>query len=63
MSAKPVYMRLMPNERRMLEELSETLNSSTSSVARSIYLEGIDFYIAKVSGSTTHKHAKIIAGG
>ncbi|WP_459906947.1 hypothetical protein [Caballeronia sp. HLA56] len=62
LSTKPVYMRLMPNERRMLEDLSATLNSSASSVARLIYLEGIDRYRAKVSRSMAQAHANTIAG-
>ncbi|QBP56622.1 hypothetical protein E2R23_16755 [Burkholderia pseudomallei] len=42
LSDKPVYMRLMPDERRTLEELSVSQNRSTSSVARLIYLIVID---------------------
>ncbi|KVD05139.1 hypothetical protein [Burkholderia ubonensis] len=62
LSSKPVYMRLMPDERRALEELSAFLNRSTSSVARLIYLEGIERYRAKVSCSVTQPHSSSIAG-
>ncbi|WP_081072506.1 hypothetical protein [Burkholderia cepacia] len=62
LSSKPVYMRLMPDERRELEELSAFLNRSTSSVARLIYLEGIQRYRAKVTGSVTQAHSSSFAG-
>ncbi|KUZ46103.1 MULTISPECIES: hypothetical protein [Burkholderia cepacia complex] len=61
LSSKPVYMRLMPNERRTLEELSAAQNRSTSSIARLIYLEGVERYQAKVIGTATQSHAKPIA--
>ncbi|WP_081060638.1 hypothetical protein [Burkholderia territorii] len=57
LSSKPVYMRLMPNERRTLEELSAAQNRSTSSVARLIYLEGVERYQAKVIDTATQSHA------
>ncbi|MBY8610594.1 hypothetical protein K7N18_37905 [Burkholderia arboris] len=62
LSSKPVYMRLMPDERRALEELSAFLNRSTSSVARLIYLEGVERYRAKVTGSTAQPHSTSFAG-
>ncbi|MEM5451876.1 hypothetical protein [Paraburkholderia guartelaensis] len=62
LSSKPVYMRLMPDERRTLEELSASLNRSTSSVARLIYLEGVERYQAKVTGSDAQAHSNTIAG-
>jgi hypothetical protein len=62
LSSKPVYMRLMPTERRALEELSAFLNRSTSSVARLIYLEGVERYRAKVTGSATQPHSSSFAG-
>ena len=62
LSSKPVYMRLMPDERRTLEELSAAQNRSTSSVARLIYLEGLERYQAKVIGSSPHAHANPVAG-
>jgi hypothetical protein len=61
LSSKPVYMRLMPDERRTLEALSTSQNRSTSSVARLIYLEGVTRYQNKVSGSATQEHANSIA--
>ncbi|WP_240465932.1 hypothetical protein [Burkholderia cenocepacia] len=61
LSSKPVYMRLMPDERRALEELSALLNRSTSSVARLIYLEGVERYRAKVTGSATQPHSTSFA--
>ncbi|CAB5285389.1 hypothetical protein IST455A_04798 [Burkholderia multivorans] len=62
LSSKPVYMRLMPDERRALEELSTFLNRSTSSVARLIYLEGVERYRAKVTGPAAQLHASSFAG-
>lgn len=62
LSSKPVYMRLMPDERRVLEELSAYLNRSTSSVARLIYLEGVERYRAKVTGTDLQAHANPVAG-
>jgi hypothetical protein len=50
LSSKPVYMRLMPEERDQLEKLSALQNRSTSSVARLIYLEGIAGYAAEIVG-------------
>lgn len=50
LSSKPVYMRLMPEERDQLEKLSALQNRSTSSVARLIYLEGVAGYAAKFVG-------------
>ncbi|AKA61161.1 MULTISPECIES: hypothetical protein [Burkholderia] len=61
LSSKPVYMRLMPDERRVLEELSAFLNRSTSSVARLIYLEGVERYRAKVTDSTAQPHSTSFA--
>ncbi|RQQ73326.1 hypothetical protein DF139_04905 [Burkholderia stagnalis] len=61
LSSKPVYMRLMPDERRALEELSAFLNRSTSSVARLIYLEGVERYRAKVTGATAQPHSTSFA--
>jgi hypothetical protein len=55
-------MRLMPDERRVLEELSAYLNRSTSSVARLIYLEGVEQYRAKVTGTGLQAHANPVAG-
>ena len=57
LSSKPVYMRLMPDERRTLEELSASQNRSTSSVARLVYLQGIDRYKDKVSDSEPQPHS------
>ncbi|WP_174960168.1 hypothetical protein [Burkholderia aenigmatica] len=62
LSNKPVYMRLMPDERRALEEMSAFLNRSTSSIARLIYLEGVERYRAKVIGSATQPHSSSFAG-
>ncbi|MFL9993066.1 hypothetical protein PQR34_19590 [Paraburkholderia sediminicola] len=62
LSSKPVYMRLMPDERYMLEQLAGIQNRSTSSVARLIYLEGVEQYRAKVIGSTAQLHANTVAG-
>ncbi|MDN7492507.1 hypothetical protein QZM35_32780 [Burkholderia sp. AU45274] len=62
LSSKPVYMRLMPDERRALEELSAFLNRSTSSVARLIYLEGVEGYRAKVTDSATQPQSSSFAG-
>ncbi|WP_269503756.1 hypothetical protein [Burkholderia sp. IMCC1007] len=61
LSSKPVYMRLMPDERRTLEELSAFLNRSTSSVARLIYLEGVERYRTKVIGSAAQSHSSSFA--
>ncbi|PQP19992.1 hypothetical protein C5615_08790 [Burkholderia cepacia] len=61
LSSKPVYMRLMPDERHALEELSAFLNRSTSSVARLIYLEGVERYRAQVTGSATQPHSSSFA--
>jgi hypothetical protein len=57
LSSKPVYMRLMPDERRALEELSTSQNRSTSSVARLVYLQGVDRYKDKVSESAPQPHS------
>ncbi|UEP52049.1 hypothetical protein LMA00_21720 [Burkholderia ambifaria] len=62
LSSKPVYMRLMPDERRVLEELSAAENRSTSSVARLIYLEGIEQYRAKVTGPLAQAPSNHVAG-
>ncbi|ABO60725.1 MULTISPECIES: hypothetical protein [pseudomallei group] len=62
LSDKPVYMRLMPDERRTLEELSVSQNRSTSSVARLIYLEGVEQYRAKVTSADAQQHAIPVAG-
>ncbi|WP_083417824.1 hypothetical protein [Burkholderia contaminans] len=62
LSSKPVYMRLMPDERRALEELSASLNRSASSVARLIYLEGVEEYRAKATGSATQPQSSSFAG-
>ncbi|MCR4465862.1 hypothetical protein [Burkholderia sp. SCN-KJ] len=62
LSNKPVYMRLMPDERRTLEELSACQNRSTSSVARLIYLEGVEQYRAKVIDSSAQPHSSSFAG-
>lgn len=62
LSNKPVYMRLMPNERRTLEELSASQNRSTSSVARLIYLEGVKRYQAKVTDASAQAHANPVVG-
>ncbi|WP_436016980.1 hypothetical protein [Trinickia sp. LjRoot230] len=59
LSSKPVYMRLMPDERHALEELSASQNRSTSSVARLIYLEGIERYRVKVSASAIQLHSNL----
>lgn len=59
LSSKPVYMRLMPEERRLLEELSAAQNRSTSSVARLIYLEGIESYKAKATNEATQPHSTL----
>ena len=61
LSSKPVYMRLMPEERRLLEELSAAQNRSTSSVARLIYLEGIENYKAKTTSEATQPHSTLCA--
>jgi hypothetical protein len=47
LSSKPVYMRLMPHEQRALAQLSERQRRSMSSVARLVYLEGLDRYLEK----------------
>jgi hypothetical protein len=62
LSTKPVYMRLMPDERRRLDELSAAQNRSISSVARLVYLEGIDQYTEKISGIVSQSPAKIFEG-
>ncbi|VBR08900.1 hypothetical protein [Burkholderia pseudomallei] len=62
LSNKPVYMRLMPDERRALEKLSASLNRSTSSVARLIYLEGVERYQAKVTDTSAQAHANSVVG-
>ncbi|WP_446325991.1 hypothetical protein [Burkholderia pseudomallei] len=62
LSSKPVYMRLMPEERRTLEELSAAQNRSTSSVARMIYLEGVEQYRSKGSDSADQQHSSSFAG-
>lgn len=62
LSNKPVYMRLMPDERRALEKLSASLNRSTSSVARLIYLEGVERYQAKVTDTSAQAHANPVVG-
>lgn len=62
LSSKPVYMRLMPDERRELEKLSASLNRSTSSVARLIYLEGVDRFRTNVTRAQSQAHANPIAG-
>lgn len=62
LSTKPVYMRLMPEERRALEELSASLNRSTSSIARLLYLEGYERYRSKVSGLGAQQQSNSFAG-
>ncbi len=47
LSSKPVYMRLMPHEQHTLAQLSERQRRSMSSVARLVYLEGLDRYVEK----------------
>jgi hypothetical protein len=47
LSSKPVYMRLMPHEQHTLAQLSERQRRSMSSVARLVYLEGLDRYLEK----------------
>jgi hypothetical protein len=61
LSSKPVYMRLMPEERRILENLSAAQNRSTSSIARLIYLEGIENYAAKITSEITQPHSTLCA--
>lgn len=62
LSSKPVYMRLMPDERHMLEHLASVQNRSTSSVARLIYLAGVEHYRTKVIRSAAQRHANPVAG-
>lgn len=62
LSSKPVYMRLMPDERQVLEQLAGIQNRSTSSVARLIYLEGVEQYRTKVIRSSAQQHANPVAG-
>ncbi|WP_153075766.1 hypothetical protein [Paraburkholderia bonniea] len=62
LSSKPIYMRLMPDERCALEHLSAIQNRSTSSVARLVFLEGIEKYSAKVSGNAAQAHSNRVAG-
>jgi hypothetical protein len=61
LSSKPIYMRLMPSERSTLEQLSAVQNRSTSSVARLVFLEGIERYRAKVIGASAQSHSKPLA--
>lgn len=58
---KPVYMRLMPSERAMLEELSSKLNRSASSVARLIFLEGAEHFTAKFNDIDLQTHSTCVA--
>lgn len=53
LSSKPVYMRLMPDERRTLQWLSAVQNRSTSSIARLVFLEGIDSYRERIVATAT----------
>lgn len=62
LSSKPVYMRLMPSERHRLDELSAAQNRSISSIARLVFLAGIDQYTEKISGNAPHSHTQISAG-
>jgi len=61
LSDKPVYMRLMPAERHKLEQLSAVQNQSTSSVARLVFLEGIDQYESHVTATVTQAPANLVA--
>lgn len=62
LSTKPVYMRLMPSERDRLDELAAAQNRSISSVARLVFLEGIDQYTKKISDNASQSHAQHFEG-
>lgn len=48
LSEKPVFFRLMPEERIQLKRLSEYSGESMSSVVRGIYLIGVGPYTEKL---------------
>ncbi|TKC83446.1 hypothetical protein FAZ69_23440 [Trinickia terrae] len=62
LSPKPVYVRLMPEERRALEYLSCQEKRSMSQITRAVFLEGIERYKAKLRRSATQPHSTNVAG-
>ena len=58
LSDHPVYMRLMPDERSVLEQLASRQLRSMSSVARLVYLAGVKPYTSSVNDvrEPAHKH-------
>jgi hypothetical protein len=60
LSNKPVYMRLMPDERHKLDQLSTVQNQSTSSVARQVFLEGIEHYENHVMATVAQAHTSLV---
>ncbi|CAE6823764.1 hypothetical protein R69746_06176 [Paraburkholderia aspalathi] len=62
LASKPVFCRLMPEERSTLEDLSKHTGDSVSSVMRSIFLEGVGPYCEKAKRESAQQHAKPVAG-
>ena len=50
LSDRPVYVRLMPDERSVLEQLASRQLRSMSSVARLVFLAGVEPYKSGISG-------------
>ena len=61
LSDHPVYMRLMPNERSVLEQLAHRQLRSMSSVARLVFLAGVGPYKSGLNefGHQPHQHTDI----
>lgn len=53
LSSKPVYMRLMSDERRELEQIAHGARCSHSSIARQIYLLGVAMYRSQLNQCAT----------
>ena len=61
LSDHPVYMRLMPDERSVLEQLASRQLRSMSSVARLVFLAGVGPYKSGLNefGHRPHQHTDI----
>jgi len=61
LSDHPVYMRLMPNERSVLEQLARLQLRSMSSVARLVFLAGVGPYQLGLNefARQPHQHKEI----
>lgn len=58
---KPVYMRLMPAERQVLEQLARQEHRSTSSMARRVFLAGVPAFQKQGIESRAQSHSKVFA--